>query len=70
MRQRLQRRIDLLMENLALRQQLMVYERGRTPRRSLSGADRLFWCFIARFYSSWRESVQCHYSIRPLFDLT
>ena len=57
MRQRLQRRIDLLMENLALRQQLMVYERGRTPRRSLSGADRLFWSFIARFYSNWRESL-------------
>ncbi len=43
MRQRLQARIDMLMENIALRHQLMVYERGRTARRSLSGNDRLLW---------------------------
>ena len=47
MRQRLQARIDMLMENIALRHQLMVYERGRTARRSLSGNDRLLWCFLA-----------------------
>ena len=46
-----------MMENLALRHQLMVYERGRTPRRSLSGSDRLLWCFLARFWSSWREAL-------------
>ena len=56
-RERLEARIDLLMENLALRHQLMVYERGRTPRRSLSGSDRLLWCFLARFWSSWREAL-------------
>ena len=57
MRQRLQARIDLLMENVALRHQLMVYERGRTPRRSLSGNDRLLWCLLARFFSSWRDTL-------------
>jgi hypothetical protein len=31
MRQRLHARIDLILENVALRHQLMVYERGRTP---------------------------------------
>ena len=55
MRQRLQARIDMLMENIALRHQLMVYERGRTARRSLSGNDRLLWCFLARFFSNWRD---------------
>ncbi len=57
MRRRLQARIDLLMENIALRHQLMVYERGRTARRSLSGDDRLLWCFLAPFFSSWRDTL-------------
>ena len=57
MRQRLQARIDMLMENIALRHQLMVYERGRTARRSLSGNDRLLWCFLARFFSNWRDTL-------------
>ncbi len=35
----------------------MVYERGRTPRRSLRGNDRLLWCFLARFFSSWRDTL-------------
>ena len=57
MRQRLQARIDMLMENIALRHQLMVYERGRTARHSLSGNDRLLWCFLARFFSNWRDTL-------------
>jgi hypothetical protein len=57
MRQPLHARIDLMLENVALRHQLMVYERRRTPRRSLSGSDRLLWCFLARFWSSWREAL-------------
>ncbi len=57
MRQRLHARIDLILENVALSHQLMVYERGRTPPRSLSGSDRLLWCFLARFWSSWREAL-------------
>ena len=57
MRQRLQVRIDLLLENVALRHQPMVYERGRTSRRSLRGNDRLLWCFLARFFSSWRDTL-------------
>ena len=57
MRQRLQARIDMLIENIALRHQLMVYERGRTARRSLSGNDRLLWCFLARFFSNWRDTL-------------
>ena len=48
----------MLMENIALRHQLMVYERGRTARRSLSGNDRLLWCFLARFFSNWRDNAR------------
>ena len=47
MRQRLQARIHLILEDVALRHQLMVCERGRTPRRSLSGSHRLLWPFLA-----------------------
>ena len=57
MRQRLHARVDLILENVALRHQLMVYERARTPRRSLNGSDRLLWCFLARFLPSWREAL-------------
>jgi hypothetical protein len=35
-------RIDLVLENLALRHQLMVYERARRLR----GSDRLGWCLL------------------------
>lgn len=43
-------RLDLLLENLVLRQQLMMCERrDRAAGRSFRGSDRLFWCLLARF---------------------
>jgi len=46
-------RLDLLLENLALRHQLMVCERGR----GIHGTDRLVWCVLARFWPRWREPL-------------
>ena len=50
---RLADRLDLILENLALQHQVMVYERGR-PLRS---RDRFWWCLLARFWSRWREPL-------------
>ena len=61
-------RQSLLMENLALRQQLVVFKRQiRRPR--LTGSDKLFWLLLHRFWSSWKTVlivvspdtvVRCH----------
>ncbi len=50
---RLGDRLDLVLENLALQQQLRVYERGRR----LQGSDRLCWCLLSRFWPRWREPL-------------
>jgi hypothetical protein len=47
---------SLLLENLALRQQLSVLKRRR-PRPSLRTFDRLFWVGARRFWSGWKESL-------------
>ena len=49
-------RQGLLLENLALRQQLAVLKR-RTPRPSLGNFDRLFWVVARRLWSGWRRSL-------------
>ena len=46
-------RLDLLMENLVLRQQLEVYTR-QPKRPRLRNEDRLFWSVVARTWSPWR----------------
>ncbi len=43
---------QLVLENLALRQQLAVLSRQR-PRPALYRRDRLFWVFLSRIYSDW-----------------
>ena len=48
------RRSDLILENLALRQQLAVFKHGR-PRLRLTHPDRLFWFTLSRLWSRWRE---------------
>ena len=49
-------RRDLMLENLALRHQLAIYQ--RSPRRPvLEERDRRFWSTLARGWSSWRGSV-------------
>src|SRR5579863_8809977 len=52
----LRARTSLLLENLALRQQLAVLKR-RHPRLRLDLLDRLFWVAVRRFWSRWQQSL-------------
>src|SRR6266478_5667810 len=52
----LRARRSLLLENLALRQQLAVLKR-REPRPRLDLLDRLFWVAVRRFCSGWQQSL-------------
>ncbi len=52
----LRSRGDLLVENLALRQQLGVYAR-RSKRPQLHDGDRVFWSLLARSWSRWRRTL-------------
>ncbi len=46
----------LVLENIALRQQLAIL--SRSPRRPrLEPADRLFWSFLSRLWSRWQSAV-------------
>jgi len=45
---------QLVVENLALRQQLIVLKRGM-PRPSLRRQDRLFWVLLRRLWPAWRS---------------
>ena len=47
---------QLALENLALRQQLAVYERT-AKRPKLRRSDRLFWIWLARMWAGWKESL-------------
>ena len=47
---------ELALENLALRQQLTVYKR-LLPRPQLWLQDRLFWIWLSKTWSGWRESL-------------
>src|SRR5215471_15397464 len=47
-------RSQLVLENLALRQQRAVLSRQR-PRPSLRRRDRLFWVCLSKLYSHWRS---------------
>jgi hypothetical protein len=48
------RRGDLVLENLALRQQLAVLKHAN-PRPRLTGGDRFFWVSASRLWAGWRE---------------
>ena len=47
---------DLVLENLALRQQLAVLTRQRARTRT-KPADRLFWSWFSRYWSGWRSTL-------------
>jgi hypothetical protein len=47
---------SLLLENLALRQQLSVLKR-RHPRPRLALLDRLFWLIVRRCWSGWKQAL-------------
>jgi putative transposase len=49
-------RRSLLLENLALRQQLAVFKR-RHPRPRLNTLDKLFWVTTRRIWSEWKNSL-------------
>jgi putative transposase len=49
-------REDLILENMALRQQLLALHTKR-PRRRLSAAHKLFWVALRRLWSGWKGSV-------------
>src|SRR5260221_1275202 len=48
-------RRDLALENLALRQQLMVLRRSRPSRLQLKSADRIFWAWLSRVWVHWAD---------------
>jgi hypothetical protein len=53
---------DIVLENLALRQQLAAMKRS-AKRPKLRVRDRLFWVILSRFWSNWqdrRKTRKCH----------
>src|SRR5579864_7430267 len=49
-------RRDLLLENLALRQQLLALRR-RNPRPWLGPVDRLFWVVARQLWPKWKQAL-------------
>ena len=49
-------RRTLLLENLALRQQLVALNRRR-PKPRLAMSDKLFWVLAQRFWSGWKQAL-------------
>ncbi len=57
MRDFLRPRRDLLLENLALRQQILVLQRTN-PRQPFRDRDRAFWVLLCQWWSGWRRPLQ------------
>lgn len=49
-------RSRLVLENLALRQQLAILIRQQ-PRPTLRRGDRLFWIFLSKLWTEWRSAL-------------
>ena len=49
-------RRDILMENLALRQQLTVLKQ-RHPQPRFGVSDKLFWMMLRRFWPGWKRAL-------------
>jgi hypothetical protein len=49
-------RRDMILENLALRQQLLALHAKR-PRRRLSAWQKLFWVMLRSLWSGWQKPV-------------
>jgi hypothetical protein len=49
-------RSHLLLENLALRQQLLGLKK-RHPRPQVSNSDKLFWVILRQFWPEWRHAL-------------
>ncbi len=52
----LKNRAELVLENLALQQQLAILNRKR-PQPRLRKRDRLFWAWLSAIWQIWRESL-------------
>src|SRR5688572_30634488 len=50
-------RLELQLEVLALRQQILVLERSRRARPRLSRGDRVFWVWLSRMWAGWRRAL-------------
>lgn len=50
------RQLRLSAENLALRQQLAMYNRSE-PKPKVQDRDRRFWILLARLWSGWRSAL-------------
>jgi hypothetical protein len=48
--------VALQLEIMALRHQLAVYHRT-VKRPPIRPTDRLFWCWLSRHWSGWREAL-------------
>jgi len=49
-------RRDLLLENLALRQQLIALKR-KYPRPQVAVSDKLFWVLLRRLCAGWKQAL-------------
>ena len=49
-------RVQLMAENMCLRQQLVVLKR-RQKRSQLVDSDRRFWILVSRWFVSWRDAL-------------
>ena len=47
---------DIVLENLALRQQLVVQQRS-IKRPKIKNTDRIFWIWLSRIWSNWKSSL-------------
>ena len=49
-------RLELLAENLALRQQLAIFKQKR-PRPRIAPGDRMFWVFLRQVWRNWANAL-------------
>src|ERR1039458_5396151 len=50
-------RLDLQLENLALRHQIGVLQRSAPKRPTLNSPDRLFWVCLSRIWQDWCSTL-------------
>ena len=50
-------RVDLQLENLALRHQIGVLQRSLKKRPKLISMDRLLWASLSRIWRDWRSAL-------------
>ena len=48
---------DVVLENLALRQQLTVQQRSIKRPKIIKNRDHIFWIWLSRFRNNWRSSL-------------